>query len=208
MFFMQLEINTPEEKSTILATDKFEYSQTQEEEEFRQEFYQDFDGIQTLNCVFFLLCDRLERSKIVKFRIEGFGKEPWPVDVRTDFDTVIEQCCDFLEFLEIPSSKTGEIYLYEQGVERRLIFAKLRDLVQVQCKPVKFEYRGVTKTVGESQSWGQDVEEAPIDLSHLKTMIRQLVKTFVFLAKELDPDLANHEYFQQWYGNQYIANCL
>ena len=124
MFMMQLEINIPEEESKLSAKNKLSYSQTQEEEEVRREFYQDFGEIQTLNCVFFLLCDRLERSKIVKFRIEGFGKEPWPVDVYTDFDTVIEQCCNFLEFLETPSSKTGEIYLYEQGVERRLIFTK------------------------------------------------------------------------------------
>ena len=66
----------------------------------------------------------------------------------------------------------------------------------------------MTKTVGESQPWGQDVEEAPIKLSHLKTMICQLVKTFVLLANKLDPELANHEYFQEWCRNKYIANCL
>ena len=33
------------------------------------------------------------------------------MDVGTDFDTVIEQCCNFLEFLETPNSNTGEIYL-------------------------------------------------------------------------------------------------
>ena len=208
MFIMQLEINIPEEESKLSATNQFAYSQTQEEEEFRREFYQDFGKIQTLNCLFYLLCDRLERANIVKFQIEGFGKEPWPVDVGTDFDTVIEQCCDFLEFLETPNSNTGEIYLYEQGVERKLIFTKLGELVKVKCKPVKFKYCGVTKTVGESQSWGQDEEEQLIKLSRLKTMICQLVKTFIFLAKKLDPELANHEYFQEWCCNKYIANCL
>ena len=97
--------------------------------------------------------------------------------------------------------------MYEQGVERKLIFTKLGELVQVQCKPVKFECRGV-KTVGEGQSWGQDEEEQLIKLSRLKTMICQLVKTFVLLANKLDPELANHEYFQEWCRNKYIANCL
>ena len=45
MFIMQLEINIPEEESKLSAKNQFAYSQTQEEEEFRREFYQDFGKI-------------------------------------------------------------------------------------------------------------------------------------------------------------------
>lgn len=74
---------------------------------------QDFDSI------VMDLCTVLAESDC-SFEIEGFGQCEWPVDVRYDLSTVMEQLPETLIKIRLGSS--AEIDLYGQGVERRLRF--------------------------------------------------------------------------------------
>ena len=61
MFIMQLGTNISTEKLKLSANNHFKYIQTQEEEEFGE--------IESVDCLFYLLCERLERANIVKFQV-------------------------------------------------------------------------------------------------------------------------------------------
>ena len=60
-------------------------------------------------------CSELERAGYI-FRVEGFGRGVWPVDVRYDMATVIEQLPDLIKALELGQS-TG-LDFYAQGIAR------------------------------------------------------------------------------------------
>jgi hypothetical protein len=65
------------------------------------------------------------------FRIGGFGEPNWPVDVRYDLSTFVEQLPEALASLS--SGSETEIDLYGQGIERTLRFCPEGDVVRITC---------------------------------------------------------------------------
>jgi hypothetical protein len=87
---------------------------------------QDFDSI------VMDLCAVLAESDC-SFEISGFGQYEWPVDVRYDLSTLMEQFPETLS--QIRSGGSAEIDLYGQGVQRSLRFEpRGNGLVSVLCE--------------------------------------------------------------------------
>jgi len=163
------------------------------------------EEVETIEDLLPEICDQLENSNLVKFRVEGFGELPWSVDVSTDLMIVIEQISDLLKFLDTSEASTGYLDFYEQGIEKRVIFTKVGNLVNINCQPLL----AINESPNVNQpAWGQNIAEEPIDKKAIKIMISNLIITFVSIASELCPTLTNHKCFQEWCGDKYIANAL
>ncbi len=197
MFIMNLDINRLGER-----TEAVNGNQPEIEEEFEDDYDLTINDVEDVTGIFALICDALEESNVVRFRVEGFGS-PWPVDVRTDLLIVLEQLSELLKFLNSPESTIGYLDFYEQGIERRLVFRKLEDdLVKLNCHKL-LEYAG-----NQEQDWGQELEEEPIKLASLKLMICHLIKSFIAIADELCSTLTSHKFFQEWCREKHITDCL
>ena len=197
MFTMSLDIDRLGERTEAVNANQPEF-----EEEFEDDYGLTIEDVEDVTGIFALIGDALEESNLVRFRVECFGS-PWPVDVRTDLLTVLEQLSELLKFLNTPESTIGFLDFYEQGIERQLVFSKIEDnLVKLNCHKL-LEYAGK-----QEQDWGQELEEEPIKLASLNLMICNLIKSFVAIADELCPTLTSHKFFQEWCREKYIADCL
>lgn len=196
MFLMSLEINRSGWRLNPLINDI---------DESNDEYNFQLEEVENVEDLFPEICDQLENSNLVKFRVEGFGELPLPVDVSTDLMIVIEQLSDFLKFLDTWKASTGYLKFYEQGIERQRIFTKVGNLVKINCHPLL----AINESAKENQpAWGQNIAEEPLDKKSLKIMIGNLILTFVSIASELCPTLTNHKCFQEWCSDKYIANAL
>lgn len=200
MFLMRLEINRAGWQQKSVTENQWESED--EDDEFDSEYETKLEEVEELIEIFFFLCKRLEESNLVQFRVEGFGEVPWPVDVRTDFEIVLEQISDLLKFLDTAESSIGYLEFYEQKTQRQLVFVKLGKLIQINCHKTDC-YVGPSKA-----SWGQDIEEEPMGINSLKLMICDLIRSFISIANELYPTWTSHELFQKWCRDKYIADCL
>ena len=110
-----------------------------------------------------------------------------------------------LKFLDNRESQTGYLDFYEQGIQRRITFIKVGDIIELKCKP----FPDINSRASKSTApWGQDIEEEAMGKKLLETMIGKIVKSFVSIANEICPNLTNHKYFQEWCSEGYIASCL
>ncbi|WP_407885991.1 hypothetical protein [Scytonema sp. NUACC26] len=199
---MSLEINRLKQQLDPIIDPQWEGENEYDELTLKDEVK--LEEVEDVREIFSRLCEELQNSNLVRFRVEGFGELPWPVDVLTDFLTVIEQVSDLLKFLDTPESSIGYLDFYEQGIQKRLVFNKEDDLIKINCHGILINNQGGKLAT----SWGQDIEEEPIEKKSLKSMICQLIKTFVLIANEVSPTLTSNIFFQEWCSDQYIANCL
>lgn len=151
MFIMSLEINRSGWRAMPLINDI---------DESNDKYNFNLKEVESVEYLFPEICDQLEKSNLVKFRVEGFGKLPWPVDVSTDLMIVIEQLSDLLKFLDTSEATTGNLNFYEQGIERQIIFTKVGKLVKINCHPLL----AINESAKENQpAWGQNIAEEFIE---------------------------------------------
>ncbi len=194
MFLMRLEINRLGWQPDPVIEDQLEADDEDDYDEFDSEYEVKLDEVEDVREIFSLLCEELQNSNLVRFRVEGFGGLPWPVDVSIDFLTVVEQLSDVLKFLDTSEASTGYLDFYEQGTQRRLIFNKIDNLIKINCQGILINNHADNSHI----SWGQDIEEEPIEQKYLKNMICELVKTFVSISNEVSPNLTRNIFFQEW----------
>ncbi|NED44980.1 hypothetical protein G3I65_34185 [Amycolatopsis sp. SID8362] len=127
------------------------------------------------------LCVVLDDSDCV-FEIGGFGQSEWPVDVRYDLSTFMEQLPEALE--RIRSGFPAEIDLYGQGIERSLRFEVDGDFVNVSC---------VSRT-----NWIPDPDIETIDLSKLLAMLESISVEFAESLRLIWPRAAAVAPFVNW----------
>ncbi|MEG3838563.1 hypothetical protein QUA46_28600 [Microcoleus sp. MON2_D6] len=175
------------------------------DDEFNGDYDLKLEEIEDVKEIFPVICEELEKSNLVRFRVEGFGELPWPVDVSIDLMTVVEQLSDLLKFVEDSNSSSFCLDFYEQGIERRLIFSHVEKLVKINCRPLVMESSNIANN--SKDSWGQYIEEEPLTGHNLKSMICNLITTFVSIAHDICPTLTSHKCFQEWCHDKYIANC-
>lgn len=138
-------------------------------------------------------CEALADSERVVFLVEGFGQSPWPVDVRTDLLTIVEQLPEFLEFLQ-STGDSGELDFYEQGVQRLLRFEKHGPQVRVEC------------TSGTKWQPTPAIEMMP--LKELAGMASELAVDFVSSVRKACPEIAGHPWFQEWTESPAMRRAL
>ena len=200
MFLMCLEINRLKWRQEQVLE-----KQWASEDEFTSEYDLKLEEVEDVKEIFPAICEELEKSNLVRFRVEGFGELPWPVDVSIDLMTVVEQLSDLLKFVEYSNSSSFCLDFYEQGIERRLIFSHVEKVVKINCLPLVMESNNIASN--SKDSWGQYIEEEPLTGQNLKSMICNLITTFVSIAHEICPTLTSHKCFQEWCNDKYIANC-
>ncbi len=91
--------------------------------------------ISKIDCVVGMLltaCEFLELSEGLQFQVDGFGDSNWPVDVKTDLASVLEQTPIIIKKLQDDS---GEFILdfFGQGIERSVHFVWESELVELKC---------------------------------------------------------------------------
>jgi hypothetical protein len=127
------------------------------------------------------LCSRLAETDCV-FRMSGFGQARWPVDIRYDLSTLVEQLPDLLGGLRANAS--AEVDLYGQGIERTLSFVVTGDRVTITC--------------ASRTGWipNPDVEE--IDRSTLLVMVESVASEFAEFMRMMWPQCARTAPFVDW----------
>lgn len=160
-------------------------------EEGQFEIVEEDDDIRS---VLAAICDSLEDSGQAEFQVEGFGLEPWPVDVRTDLLTVLEQIPELLEFLKTSGCNEVSMDFFEQGMERALTFNKSGGIVKIGC---------LSRT-----AWTPDPSHEIIGLPDLNLMLCELLEVFVAIATQFYPAWTGHRYFQTWRDETYLRFCL
>lgn len=132
------------------------------------------------------LCDILEETGIFQFQVSGFGQERWPVDIRTDLSTILEQIPETMY-----SISTGnypfELDFYEQGIERLLIFTKTAQLIEVSCYSRTF--------------WSPNPQSIFLKEADILSQLCELKYSFVQAVKIVCPKLASSELFSIWCEN-------
>ena len=98
------------------------------------------------------------------FTLKGLGQGVWPVDVRYDLATVVEQLPDVLGALVL--SQPVAMQLYGQGIEKLVEFAPEGDWVLATSSPIHDVDAG---TVGTQR----------VLLADLTQQLRQLGRDFV-----------------------------
>ena len=140
-----------------------------------------------LDCVLSILndlCIFLERTDSVDFVVSGFGQDRWPVDVRTDLCTFLEQLPAAVAAIDAQSAFS--IDFYEQGLERFISFEPSGDSYIAHCK-----------------SWGEWRPEPETERIHHPVLRKMLVEArdglMRFLAQRA-PQLAAHPWMREWAG--------
>lgn len=85
-----------------------------------------------ISAVLDALCQHLEESGCVEFSVGGFGQDRWPVDVRTDLLTLVEQLPALVEAIR-EDALEFELDFFEQGMQRRLVFRRTDRTLVVTC---------------------------------------------------------------------------
>jgi len=141
-----------------------------------------------VNSVIQDLCEVLQETGIVYFRVGGFGQDIWPVDVAIDLATIIEQ------LPEVISSISEEHYpfqldFYEQGVERRLTFEKEDKYIRVSCY--------------SSTSWIPHPSSILLTKENILSQFLKLKNFYVQAVKIVCPKLSGSDLFTKWYETSF-----
>lgn len=127
------------------------------------------------------LCTVLASSDCF-FRIGGFGQSDWPVDIRYDLSTLIEQLPETLG--AVRSRLPATIDLYGQGIERTLRFDFGGNFVNVSCD--------------SRTRWKPEVNIQGMTYSGLLSMLESVAKEFAESLRLVWPRLATLPPFLGW----------
>jgi hypothetical protein len=130
------------------------------------------------------ICDALDDARCLAFRVDGFGQLPWPVDVRTDLLTVLEQLPDILKSIRNPGVDEFLLDFYEQGIERQVTFRKRGIWVDLRCE--------------SRLDWVPQNDTETIRSAALEVMMRGVARVFIDCVRRLLPSVDANPNFQAW----------
>lgn len=138
------------------------------------------------------LCEILEQTGVVKFKVAGFGQDNWPVDISVDLVSILEQ------FPEVIDSIYGSHYpfqldFYEQGIQRRLEFEKEDEFIKITC------YSGT--------SWLPNPRSITLTEKYILSQFLNFKDSFLQAAKKVCPQLSYSDLFSTW-CTQHNRNSL
>lgn len=131
------------------------------------------------------LCSVLAEADC-SFGIAGFGQAKWPVDVRYDLSTLVEQLPETLS--RIKARESAEIDLYGQGTERTLAFS--------------FGVGGdwVTVTCLSRTGWIPVPAQVELEYSKLLEMLESVAFEFAKSLRLVWPQCVELAPFSEWLG--------
>jgi len=127
------------------------------------------------------LCSVLAETNCA-FSIAGFGQAEWPVDVRYDLSTLVEQLPELLSNIRV--RRSAEIDLYGQGIERTLRFDVEGDRIVATC---------VSRT-----GWTPSPAKEELDYSELLEMLDSVAFEFAKFLRLVWPQCAGMVPFVDW----------
>lgn len=133
------------------------------------------------------LCEILEYSGRCRFVVSGFGDDLWPVDIETDLLTILEQLPDAIAGAH--GHRDFELYFYEQGIERKVIFGIERDTYNVQCISLS--------------DWQPAMAHYVAAPGEIYNMLCEFVSQFDRVARTICPDAIKNKYYESW-----ISKCV
>jgi hypothetical protein len=128
------------------------------------------------------ICDKLEDLGVANFSVGGFGQAEWPVDVRYDLLTFVEQIGNVLTSIRRGSST--DLVFPEQGIQRSINIKPLNGSSQLLCTSFG--------------NWKPNEEACRVDTIQLEESLRGVVMAFFALAAEHCSALCNHPWFKEW----------
>lgn len=108
------------------------------------------------------------------FFVSGFGDKDWPVDVRYDLSTILEQLPDVMPALR--SSEESVLQFPGQGIDRALDLMPTGTEVTIRCR--------------SATSWRPDPAIERIGRRELESLFSDLASDFVDALQVLRPTLA------------------
>lgn len=128
-------------------------------------------------------CEILSQSNSIRFVVQGFSDEIWPVDVATDLAVVLEQLPSAVTSLR--ESIPFAIDFYEQGIERVIRVSGSSDDVDLEC-------------VSRHPTWQPSIQSMTMSREILLQMFRDLADVFYTLLHKVCEDLASQRWLVEW----------
>jgi hypothetical protein len=128
------------------------------------------------------LCEALANDGRFVFVVE-FRGERWPVDVRTDLVTILEQLPSVPKHLR----STFELDFYEQGIERTLEFSPKGDELAIGCR-------------SNSLRWSPPEGTILVLREVVASMLMLLLSQFGQFAAASRPMVVAHPWFAEWHS--------
>lgn len=126
------------------------------------------------------VCHALEgQAELV---ISGFGQERWPVDVGTDLTVLLEQLPSVIRL--ISTGESAELDLYEQGIERVLVFAPADEWCDISCEG--------------RRRWQPNPSVERMKRADIAEMLAAVRDGFMRLLRSSAPELAEHPWVVSW----------
>ena len=155
----------------------------------------DWQDVDThINSILGLACEKLEETGIAFFRMSGFGRGVWPVDVCLDLACVLEQLSEAIDAIR-QENYPFDLELYEQGIEKTITFTKKDDdgFIEAKCRDffVSEGYPGNT-------SWKPDPDAILVEEGDILSQLLNLKSSFIQAVRTICPDLSTKELFTAW----------
>lgn len=132
------------------------------------------------------LCTPLEDSG--EFLLSGFGREPWPVDIRVDLCCLLEALPRALRAIE--AGEEAVVDFYEQGME-----------LQIRFLPDGEWYQACGESYG-SRRLEPSIER--IGRAELAAMLRAVRDEFMRALAEVAPALSVHPWLLAWLDGESV----
>ena len=148
-------------------------------EKFRvkKEYDANLDGIYS---ILFDICNFIDGH--VDFLVSGFGDSHWPVDVRTDLPSFIEQIpkCKILA----EAGRDFSLNFYEQGVQRTVEFSRSSGAYTATCT--------------SGCSWVPRPQTVTLECLSVSKMLEDVLMEFSDIVMIVAPEIYDGLWFSRW----------
>ncbi|MDY6784808.1 MAG: hypothetical protein SW833_20070 [Cyanobacteriota bacterium] len=147
-----------------------------------------------INSLLGVACEMLEETGIFFFKMSGFGRENWPVEVYPDLACVLEQLSEAIDAIR-QERYPFNLELYEQGIEKTITFNKKNneDFIEAKCHDFFPQ-----ESSDSSSSWIPNPDTITIAREDILSQLLVLKSSFVKAVQKICPDLAAEDLFIAW----------
>lgn len=133
--------------------------------------------------ILFDICDLFNKTSGMKFMVSGFGQDEWPVDCKYDLVGVMEELPEIIRHIN-RDDYNFRLYLYEQGVEREIIFKETDGNVSLTCL--------------SNTNWIPKPSTIEMSKEEVEKIFKNLYLDFVFFSTNLCGKLIKHPLLSNW----------
>lgn len=149
----------------------------------KRDFPSEYD-IEWVNDLLFYFCENI--GKFSEFIIYGFLEDKWGLHVRPDFEIFLEALPEALKDLNDKTKDSFYIYLYEQGVDRTIIFNKNAHYLDISCECTL-------------QNWKPKVNIEKISIEDFKKMILNIIIYTDNIINNFFFEIKSNKYYIEWF---------